>query len=377
MFAWFTWGAYNTFIIGFLPILFGLNFIINTKVTFDDSIINKLSIILIIILQLYIVREFKITALILSIFRIINISLLILLNDKFKKEIFYFISNSLLIILGISSFFWILFLLGINLPNGSISYEYGPYINYYFFILYDEQSFFSIIPRFSSIFLEPGYLGMLTAFLIISNKFNFEKLSVKILLVATLFSFSLAAFLVIIITYFLYLLTHSNKSFLYLIIIVCLIFGLYIVSVNLNSGENAVYNYLFKRLEFNNGEISGYNRFSSDLDNYYKEFLKSRSIYFGIGEVEFRKLSWDGGNAGYKVFIIQYGIIGTLLVFLFYFLMLMKSYSKIASLLFLAYILIFLQASYPLIESELIIFITAISILKKKENLQYKQYNGK
>ena len=57
--------------------------------------------------------------------------------------------------------------------------------------------------------------------------------------------------------------------------------------------------------------------------------------------------------------------------------MLMKSYSKIASLLFLAYILIFLQASYPLIESELIIFITAISILKKKENLQYKQYNGK
>ena len=156
-----------------------------------------------------------------------------------------------------------------------------------------------------------------------------------------------------------------------------MIFGLYIVSVNLNSGENAVYNYLFKRLEFNNGEISGYNRFSSDLDNYYKEFLKSRSIYFGIGEVEFRKLSWDGGNAGYKVFIIQYGIIGTLLVFLFYFLMLMKSYSKIASLLFLAYILIFLQASYPLIESELIIFITAISILKKKENLQYKQYNGK
>jgi hypothetical protein len=141
---------------------------------------------------------------------------------------------------------------------------------------------------------------------------------------------------------------------------------MYIISVNLNSGENAIYNYLFKRLEFNGGEMAGYNRFSSDLEVYYNEFIQSKSKYFGIGEEEFRKLSWEGGNAGYKIFIIQYGFFATFLVFLFYITFLIDSSTLISWLLFLAFFLIFLQAAYPLIECELIVYITGIQALKKR-----------
>jgi hypothetical protein len=366
MFAWFTWGIVPTIIINILPIVAGIVLLLFSNITFTKSALALISITLFVIIQLYVVREFKITAVCLALLRISNIALLLLLNDKFKVEIFKFLTKSISYIIAISLFFWILYLLGINLPNYKISSPYGPYINYYFFILYDETSFFSIIPRFSSIFLEPGYLGMLTTFLIISNKFDFRKNSVKIFFAATLFSFSLAAFLVILLTFFIFIIKNSSRPLIYVFIFFSLISSMYIISVNLNSGENAIYNYLFKRLEFNGGEMAGYNRFSSDLEVYYNEFIQSKSKYFGIGEEEFRKLSWEGGNAGYKIFIIQYGFFATFLVFLFYIIFLIDSSTLISWLLFLAFFLIFLQAAYPLIECELIVYITGIQALKKR-----------
>jgi len=282
------------------------------------------------------------------------------LSEKSKFEIFEFLTKAISIILGISLFGWILYLLSVPLPYFSIDNSYGPYINYLFFIVYDESNYFSIIPRFSSIFLEPGYLGMITSLIIISHQFRLNRNSLKILFATTIFSFSLAAFLVLFLTYLIYLSFSSNRFIWYLIFLVFILILLYFFSLEYNSGENAIYNYFFKRLEFSDGVISGYNRFSGDLESYYYKFVNSNSVFFGIGEQEFRLINWDGGNAGYKVFIIQYGIVGTIFVFILYFSIFLKYSSKAGLLLFFAYCLIFLQAAYPLIEFQLVLFILAL-----------------
>ncbi len=364
MFAWFLWGVYTAFFVNLLPLVLAFILFLSDKNRYKITIFNAICIFLIVIIQLYIVREFKMTAFILSLLRIGNISSVLLLNNNDKKKLFIFFTKSIAVILTVSLIGWVLFLLGVNLPYYSIESDYGPYNNYYFFILFKEDSIFSIIPRFSSIFLEPGYLGMLTSILIVTNKFQFKKKATLIFLLATIFSFSLAAFLVIIISSIIYILSTSKKSMLYIFSFIILLFTLYKISVVLNDGDNAIYNYLFKRLEFSNGTISGYNRFSSDLDSYYNSFINSSNIYFGIGEQEFRKLSWEGGNAGYKVFLIQYGLVGTTLVFLFHLVLVLSVNYKQSWLLFMVYILIFLQAAYPLIESELLLFITSIPFFK-------------
>lgn len=376
MFAWFLWGSITAFFVNFSPFVLAIILFFTSKERFKLTIFNAACILLISLIQLYIVREFKLTSFILSLFRIANICSVLLLNDKDKIKIFYFFTKSISAILALSIFGWILFLFGMNLPFYSIQSDYGTYNNFYFFILFVEDSIFSIIPRFSSIFLEPGYLGMLTSILIVSNRFQFKRKIVLVFLLATIFSFSLAAFLIIIISSIIYIISTKKKSIIYLLLFFLLFFVLYKISVNLNDGENAIYNYLFKRLEFNNGSISGYNRFSSDLDSYFNNFMSSSDKYFGIGEQEFRKISWEGGNAGYKVFLIQYGIVGTTLVFLFYFILALSKNVKMTWLLFLVYMLIFLQAAYPLIESELLLFITAISFFKAiqtKEKINPKQ----
>ena len=47
------------------------------------------------------------------------------------------------------------------------------YDNYYFFLFNNDTDRLPI-PRFSSIFLEPGHLGMITTFLIYANQFDLK-----------------------------------------------------------------------------------------------------------------------------------------------------------------------------------------------------------
>jgi hypothetical protein len=379
IFAWFLWGTFMAFFVQIITILSALFLFYHNKFKIKLTRGNLIILITLFIVQIYMVRELKPASLSLAFLRFINIFCVLIINDKVKFEIFKFITNSISILLGISLMGWVLYLVGIPLPYVAIDSSYGPYLNYFFFIVYDESSYFSIIPRFSSIFLEPGYLGMITSLIIIAHQFRFNKISLKILFASTIFSFSLAAFLVLILSYIIYLSFSSNRFLLYLTLLIILLFSLYQISLEYNSGENAIYNYLFKRLEFSDGEISGYNRFSSDLEAYYYKFVRGDNLFFGIGEQEFRRINWDGGNAGYKVFIIQYGILGTILVLFLYLFILLKYFSKVGALLFLAYSLIFLQAAYPLIEFQLLLFVLALpSILiynKQRVVLDDNLYN--
>jgi len=370
MFAWFLWGKYLLVFALIFPILatFLLSFSFNKFFQFTDTKI--ITFILLIIVQLYAVREFQISFLILSITRICILSIVLFSNDQIKRDLINYFTKGFAILVSISLLGWILFLLGVPLPNKPIYLSEDYYFdNYYFFITQISQirqiSFIDILPRFSSVFLEPGYLGMISTFLVIANRFDLKRKAVLIIFIGVVFSFSLAAYIVLIISFFFWLVINSKRPIQNILFLSMFLLLIYYFFIKFNAGENAFNNYIIKRLIYDNGQISGYNRFTIDLDSFYQHFLSTDKKYFGFGIVEFGKMTWSsGGNAGYKVYILQHGIVGALLIFLFYISMVWNIKSKLVWILLIAYFLFFLQASYPLMECELLIFITAIPLLK-------------
>ncbi len=367
MFAWFFWGDFTIVFVYLLTFLISSSYFYTHYNNFTLTKNKALSIFLIILIQLYVVRELHIPSLVLAVVRIFILSIVLLLNDEYKIKLFNFFTKSLAILLCLSIFWWMLYLFGIVLPHQIIDNGLGAYHNYFLFLIFSDPTLYTLIPRFSSVFLEPGYLGIITSFLIIANRFDFKKIEVKIFFVAAILSFSLAAYLVLIITLIFYFVFISKKPFLYLTLFICFFLVVYLLSLNLNGAENAIYKYIFTRLEYNDGQISGNNRFSTDLEFYFHELMNNNHKYFGIGPIQYSKLSWDGGNAGYKVFIIQYGLFGMLLLLIFY-LSIGRINNKKIILLFFAYLLMFLQASYSLTEFEILIYLTALPALQLSKN---------
>ena len=160
-----------------------------------------------------------------------------------------------------------------------------------------------------------------------------------------------------------YFVIYTNKPIRNLIIWVLFLILFYFFFSTLNNGDNIIQNLIFERFGSDDGEIIKNNRFSQDMDLYFDDFLNSNNLLMGKGPIEYNKL-FLGDNAGYKVFLIQHGIIGTFVVFLLYLSIVLKNKTKMAWVLFLVYILCFLQAAYPLWECELLLFITAIPFFK-------------
>jgi len=374
MFAWFLWGQ------SFFALLFSVGiavlFYFSKRGNFSFKNTNVIPIILIIIIQLYVVRDANLNSLFPAMLRIIIISFVLLLNDKIKIYLFHFFTKAFAFLLSISLVAWILFLFGIALPNYQIEFGNGMYYfdNYYFFLT--ESSRFSLlIPRFSSVFLEPGQLGMITTFFLVANHFELKRPAIFIIFVATLLTFSLAAYLLLFISISTYFFLLSKNPIRNITVWCLLIFSVYFYFSNLNDGYNIVNTSIFNRLNFLTDGLESSNRTSTDFDLYFKKVIFSNDNLLGIGSVKYSQMSWQTGNAGYKVFLIQQGIIGTVLVFLFYLFVLLSNQSKMAWILFTIYIFCFIQAAYPLWECELLIFITAISFNKSiNKNTNFKKY---
>jgi hypothetical protein len=297
----------------------------------------------------------------------------LLLKDTIKIDILRFITSALAWILFVSLCAWILFLAGVVLPNTVINFNEGQYWynNYYFFLSNLNPS--EILARFSGIFLEPGHLGMITSFLLFASCFDLKRKEVMVLLAVTIFTFSLAGYLLLAFSASVFLLMRSKNPILYFAIwIGCLIIGYYSFS-SLNHGDNIVNNLIIERLQIVDGELAGNNRFTNSMDSYFEDFLKSDNFFAGLGNAKYELLNL-GPNAGYKVFLLHNGLLGTGLLFLFY-LSLVLNYKTELSLFFLAvYIIGFLQASYALWDCEILIFIIAMPLFN---SLRIKGINGR
>ena len=119
-------------------------------------------------------------------------------------------------------------------------------------------------------------------------------------------------------------------------------------------------NLLIDRLIFDGEQISGWNRFTDDFNDYYNNFITSPESFFGIGQTEFVNLFPQRVSIGYKTYIVAHGFFGLLILIAFYFSIALKYKQKKTLLFLLIYIISFLQRPYAICDVQILIFICAL-----------------
>ncbi|WP_287622783.1 O-antigen ligase family protein [Parabacteroides sp.] len=296
----------------------------------------------------------------------------ILLSDKEKGDLVRLFTKVYSIILFVSILAYIFYLLDISMPYMLIKYEintgYPSFRNYIFLIVRNEMEFFS---RFQSIFLEPGHVGMVSSLLLYINRYDLKRIPVFIVFMSVLLSFSLAAYVLLVLGMTLYYLLKSKHYFRRLLRVSFLLCSVVVFSIvfYVNNPESVYSKLVVSRLDYDEERgISGNNRTSNQFDYYYdKVFFVKNDALFGIGDEEFAE-RFGSGNSSYKTFIVQNGIISLIFLFFLYCMLVRFYLSSIYVGLIILYIASFLQRPYALWEVELFLFMSAGSILKYKCN---------
>lgn len=274
---------------------------------------------------------------------------LMLINLKTHKqiELLFFMSKALAIVLLISFGAWFASFWGLSLPHTTeyldLDYFYGV-ISENFFLFRKTISLDSsggeIVPdffRFNGFFLEPGHAGTIVAFFLMANKYDFSKWYNKILLGILLATLSSAAYVLALLGYCFKTLVEKNsiRMLFYFSLILLAIY----VAANYNGGDNAFNQYIIEKLFDSDKGLQ--NRFTEDVSIAYRNLWLNGDYLFGASN------SVDVfHSAGYKVFIIQQGLLGAFLVILAYF-FIQKTYSsKLGFCFFILVIVSFLQRVY-------------------------------
>ena len=228
-------------------------------------------------------------------YMIIFLSLFMVSIDELKRLI-KFLCMVMGTLLSVSIFFFVLYVLGVPLPSSPIAHETLMYsfTNYYFFLI-DDRSFLILLPRFQSVFMEPGHLGTASVLLLLTQLGKWKKWYNVVLLIATLISFSLAAFVLLAIVLFINAWLKRKRILPKILLVVGILTSTTIVAIFYNDGDNMLNTLIIERLEIDDGKLAGDNRVT---DTFEAEF------------------GW--GNAGYRVYIYDNGIIVLMLTIFFY-----------------------------------------------------------
>ena len=246
--------------------------------------------------------------------------------------------------LAVSIFFFLLYLLGFPLPSRDANFltTYS-YSNYYFFLL-DDRSLFTIIPRFLSVFLEPGHMGTMTTMLLFTQIGKWKKWYNIVMIVATLISFSLAAYGLFVGVVFLGLWVRGKHFVKKALCVIGLFAAITVGSFYYNNGNNLLHDLIMIRLEISDGEMAGDNRVTDDFEADYESLLQSADVFVGRD-----RNTESFGNSGFRVFIYDYGLIGLFLVVVFYIVALYNpQYFKAMTAAFVISALNFIIRGYPL-----------------------------
>jgi hypothetical protein len=291
----------------------------------------------------------------------------------------HFLSKALGVTLLISITAWILFLLGFSWPHyisQDSTQEFYIHDNYYFFVKSAKAQSIEILPRFCSFFLEPGHLASTCCFFIFINKFNIRQWYVLLMILAVILSFSLAGYVLLIISLISYLQLYGKHFKRNLIVCLSILIGIWMFFQSFNDGNNVVNERIISRLIFEDGEMVGNNRFSMLFEKKFQKLIKTEDVYFGaqrhLSKIDY-KYNWMDGSAGWKRCIAMYGIIGTFLILIFYLSYLLSIWSYSGFLFFIIFFIANCIRDYPLREYWLYTYLLAIPILQR----QYKDFKTK
>ena len=375
MWPWFAWTH-----AGFMTVAFGscfllLRLILCTKDRNNYTVVHSVLFVIFFILLVYfmtLLRNATGLMTIIHFVRIVMVFVFVMLMGKDeKKQIVAMVTTLYAWIVGISMIAYFFVIAGGNLPYSIVRVPenlfYPPFRNYGLFILPDVQHNLDIIPRFRSIFTEPGHLGTISALLLYINRYELRKKRVLIIFISVIISFALAAYVLAILGYFIQLIAKSKrifKSLLKIITVSALLIGIG-VSFYVRYPENIVSILILSRFEHDETRgIQGNNRTTDDFDHFYEtQFLTStENILWGmnLSEAEQWVLFGRGGNNSYRVFLLNNGVIALLLVFLMYFSIVAIAPSRLGFGLLLFCSVSFLQrVQIPFWEMQLFLFVGA------------------
>lgn len=284
------------------------------------------------------------------------------LQYEYKIQLIDFITKWFAILISISLVAYILFLSGVPFPGTIVEYQQYFMDNHYFFL---QKEMF----RFQSVFLEPGHMTMGLAPLLFINKYNLKNRYVLILFIAQMLSLSLAGYMMMMIGYsILFLFDKQSKKSKLISVLLSVILISSIASFMQNSFENNIFDDLiFRRMQFENGHFVGDNRSSIYLDRQFEDVVSSSDILTGR---YFNAEMSEKGVAGYKKFIVQFGLIGCVLLILSFFStlkLLVYKYRRNAFLLVVMILLLLLQNAYPTWWCIVIATICGTAFMQNKE----------
>lgn len=303
--------------------------------------------------------------------RLLPVLFVILFSTKEKKSLLNYITNVFASIIVLSLLFYILWFLGVDLPFFSFEHPdsfYGEFANYFFFVIKNNLG---MLTRFQSVFLEPGHLGMFAAFLLYLNLYNWHKWQCWVFLIALLWSFSLAAYVLLVIGFVIYKISIA-KNIIWAItrvFVVLFILGTSSIIYYYSHPDSLVSIFILSRLEVDDKQgIKGNNRNDAMFMKFYARFSNTADYLVGIGIKRYSAIFNSGGNSSYRVFIVQYGMIGLLLLLLLGISLVNVAPSNIYWGLLLFYCISFIQRPYALWEIELFPFICFASMCKYRGN---------
>lgn len=294
---------------------------------------------------------------------------LINLKELWRVEIFEKISKWFAILLSISIFVWLIHLF-LPLPHTTVIEESAwnisrPLYNYYFFQEFDPNEGGFGFARFQAFFLEPGHLGTIVALFLFADHYDFSKKRNVIFIIAVIISLSASAYVLVAVGYILYKYSR-NKSSQFLLGILFVVFFIWFFA-EYNGGDNAINNLIFGKLTREEGAIEG--RVSMEvIQAFYDMWSSGDKLLLGRGMFDKDELI----GAGFILFFVQQGIIGTILLIIVYYTIYKSCKSSYGFLFFLLYIVSFSQRTYPYWDFFLIPFVLGLSYAKfaqrNKEN---------
>ena len=228
----------------------------------------------------------------------------------------------------------------------------APYIynNYILFVMDATRDYY----RFYSVFDEPGVLGTLSAFVLYGNKYNFKRKENIVILIGCLFTYSMAFYMITLLGW-LYQSAISFKRLIMSIVAIILVVG---ILVYFMADDQAFQQSVIERFtDVGLDRVEG--RTGSNVNVFWDKYIASSDVFLGMG-TSFINDNLSGFGNSYKRFVIEYGLIGTILLIVMYF-HLVKRWNRLTLGFFVLFFLSFLQRPLAFSSWQIFVFIAVIS----------------
>lgn len=275
-----------------------------------------------------------------------SISIIAMSSEK-KVVLLDLLKSYLTIIILVSIVGWVLFLVGVNLPYENIEVnDFHDNVNNYYLFSMDADFYSQVFPRFSGMFLEPGQMATPCVLFIFADGGSLKDKRNLVLLVAILISFSLVAYIMLAIGYSIRsIIINRRHIFIKVLVPVCIVVGVGFVMFQEANDDNPIYAMILSRLEGDEEKgFVGNNRTNDYVDSRFEQFIKSSNRWVGLGP-ELAKDNWTSGSSGYKVFLLNNGLLGLIFLSFLVFFLYNVNKSRYNRLLLLLVILAFIPRS--------------------------------